>query len=261
MSSPALPHASGSARQRRPKSSSQQRFNEIVDRPEHQQCTQKRYLRDISHELKAPVSRIRVLLERARNRPEEIGSYLAKIEENVLRMEALTNRLLDFPRLNLIEEPFAKEQCDLADLIRRVVEDARIEAGARGCTIKQSTVAECPAFVNQELLHRAVENVIRNSVQHTKKNSSISVILSRPSSGVAQIMVEDEGPGISEVELEHVFKPFYRAAQVRANGTSGAGLGLAIAERALTLHGGSITARNRSDGTGLLVTIQIPYRR
>jgi two-component system sensor histidine kinase CpxA len=76
---------------------------------------------------------------------------------------------------------------------------------------------------------------------------------------VVQILVEDEGPGISEEELEEVFKPFYRAARGRANGTLGAGLGLAISDRALKLHGGKINARNRSDGKGLSVTIQIPH--
>jgi two-component system, OmpR family, sensor histidine kinase CpxA len=75
---------------------------------------------------------------------------------------------------------------------------------------------------------------------------------------VAQILVEDEGPGISEEELEEVFKPFYRASQARTNGTLGTGLGLAISERAVKLHCGSINACNRSDGKGLQVTIQIP---
>jgi signal transduction histidine kinase len=217
-----------------------------------------RCLGDISHELKAPISRIRVLLERARRSPQDIRSYLARIEENVLRMEVLTKKLLDFSRLELIEESLAKEPCDLAELIRRVVEDARIEAEARGCTIKQSIVPACRALVNYELLHRAVENVVRNSVQYTIENSSVSVVLSCPSSRVAQILVEDAGPGISEEELEDIFKPFYRAAHARANGTVGAGLGLAISERALKLHSGSINARNRSDGKGLQVTIQIP---
>ena len=215
-------------------------------------------LGDISHELKAPISRIRVLLERARRSPQEVSSYLARIEENVFRMEALTKRLLDFSRMEFTEESLLKEPCDLAEVIGRVVEDARIEAEARGCTIEHSIVAECLAFINYELLHRAVENVVRNSVQYTRKNSSVSVALSCPSSSVAQIVVEDEGPGISEEELEHVFKPFYRAAHARANGTLGAGLGLAISERALKLHGGSIKARNRSHGRGLQVTMEVP---
>jgi signal transduction histidine kinase len=233
-------------------------FNELAERPQPRHYAQNQCLGDISHELRAPISRIRLLLERARRSPQEIFSYLARIEENVVRMETLTKRLLDFSRLELIEKSLVKEPCDLAELVHRVVEDARIEAEARGCTIKHSTVSECPAFANYELLHRAVENVVRNSVQYTRDNSSVSVFLSCSSNRVAQILVEDEGPGISEEELKDVFKPFYRAAHAHANGTLGTGLGLAISERALKLHGGSINARNRSHGKGLQVKIQIP---
>jgi signal transduction histidine kinase len=244
-------------KQRQPEYVSQE-FNEPTEPPKKHYQVQRQCLGDISHELRAPISRIRVLLERARRSPQEVCGYLARIEENVLRMEALTNRLLDFSRLELIEESLSKETCNLAELICRVVEDARIEAEARGCNIKHSIVPECPAFINYELLRRAVENVVRNSVQYTRENSSVSVVLSCPSNRVAEILVEDEGPGISEEELEDIFKPFYRAAHARANGTLGAGLGLAISERALKLHGGSINACNRSDGNGLQVTIQIP---
>ncbi len=232
--------------------------NELAERLQQHAGTQKQYLGDISHELRAPISRIRVLLERARRTPQEICSYLARIEENVLRMEALTKRLLDFSRLELIEESLTKEPCDLAELVCRVVEDARVEAEARGCTIKHLPIPSCLVSANYELLHRAVENVVRNSVQYTRENSLVSVVLSCPSNTMARILVEDEGPGISEEELEEVFKPFYRAAHARANGTLGAGLGLAICERAVKLHRGSINARNRSDGKGLQVTIQLP---
>jgi two-component system sensor histidine kinase CpxA len=233
-------------------------FNELAEQLEQHHGAQKQCLVDVSHELRAPISRIRVLLARARRSPQEICSCLARIEENVLRMEALTKRLLDFSRLDLIEESLAKEPCDLAELVCRVVEDARIEAETRGCTIKHLPIPSCLVSANYELLHRAVENVVRNSVQYTRENSSVSVVLSCYSNRVAQILVEDEGPGISEEELEEVFKPFYRAAHARANGTLGAGLGLAISQRAVKLHGGSINASNRSAGKGLQVTIRIP---
>jgi two-component system sensor histidine kinase CpxA len=233
-------------------------FNELADRLQQHAGAQKQYLGDISHELRAPISRIKILLECARQSPQQICSYLARIEENVLRMQALTKSLLEFSRLELIEESPAKEPCDLAELVSLVVEDARIEAEARGCIIKHSPIPSCLVSANYELLHRAVENVVRNSVQYTRENSSVSVVLSYASNRVAQILVEDEGPGISEEELKEIFKPFYRAAHAHANGTFGAGLGLAISERAVKLHRGNINACNRSDGKGLQVAIQIP---
>ena len=238
--------------------SSSQGLNDRAERVQPRHQAQKQCLGDISHELRAPISRIRVLLERARRSPQEIYSYLARIEDNVLRMEALTGRLLELSRLDFAEESLAKEQCDLAALVCRVVEDARIEAAARGCTIKLWPTPACLVSANYELLHRAMENVVRNSVQYTREKSSVSVVLSCLSNGVAQILVEDEGPGIPEEELEEVFKPFYRAAHTRIRQKLGVGLGLAISERAVRLHLGSINACNRPDGKGLQVTIQIP---
>jgi two-component system, OmpR family, sensor histidine kinase CpxA len=232
-------------------------FNELAEPPKNHHRVQPQCLGDISHELKAPVSRIRVLLERARRNPQDICKYLARIEENVLRMEALTGRLLNFSRLELIEESVVSEPCDLTGLVSQVVVDAGIEAEERGCTIKHMLVPRCFVSGNYELLHRAIENVVRNSVKYTRENSSVSVVLSRPSNRLAQILVDDEGPGICEEELGEIFRPFYRAADARANGTLGAGLGLSLSERALKLHGGSIKARNRADGKGLQVSIQI----
>jgi signal transduction histidine kinase len=184
--------------------------------------------------------------------------YRVRIDENLLRMDALTKKLLDFSRLEVIEEPPAKEWCDLAELVFRVVDGARIEAESRGCSIKHLTVPSCPVYANCELLHRAVENVVRNSVQYTEHSSSVAVTLSCPADDVAQILVEDEGPGIPDKELNRIFEPFYRAARTRELGTTGTGLGLSIAERAVALHRGTIEACNRFPGKGLQVKIQIP---
>jgi signal transduction histidine kinase len=222
---------------------------------------EKQCLRDILHELRTPIARMRILLERARQSPQDVCNYLARIENNVLRMEALTHRLLDFSRLELIEESFGQERFDLAELVSQVVEEARIEAEARRCVIQQSLIPVCLVNANYELLQRAVENVIRNSIQYTREDSKVSVVLRSPSNGVAQILVEDEGPGISEEDLEGVFKPFYRAAHACARRPTGIGLGLAISERALSLHGGSVNACNRLGGKGLQVTIRIPLSR
>jgi len=230
----------------------------LAERQESHLGAQKLQLGEISHELRAPISRIKILLECARQRPQQMRGYLRRIEENVLRMQTLTQSLLDLSRLELSEESLAKEPCDLKELVFRVVEDARIEAEARGCIINHMPMPGCHVYANHELLRRGVENVVRNSVQYTREGGSVSVVLSFASKGVAQILVEDEGPGISEEELKEIFKPFYRGAHTRGAGTTGAGLGLAIAERAVKLHGGRIEASNGCHGIGLKVTIQIP---
>jgi signal transduction histidine kinase len=233
--------------------------------------------RDILHELKAPISRIKILLQCARQSPQQMNSYLARIEENVVRLQELTNGLLDLSRMT-------GKTCDLAELLLPVVEDARIEAESRGCAINFLPIVGCFVYADGESLRSAVENVLRNAIQYTKSDSSVSLVLSRSANGIVQILVKDEGPGVPENELQEIFKPFYRATHTRAhthapndahgdpchsarnyaynyeslNGTHGAGLGLAIAHRVVTLHGGTITARNRSNAPGLEITIQLP---
>ena len=109
---------------------------------------------------------------------------------------------------------------------------------------------------NEELLARAVENVVRNAVRYTLEGSTVSVSLSREA-GTTLIRVRDHGPGVPPEALEKIFKPFYRVESARDRNTGGTGLGLAIGRRAVRIHGGSIAARNHPEG-GLEVEIRLP---
>jgi two-component system sensor histidine kinase CpxA len=109
-------------------------------------------------------------------------------------------------------------------------------------------------------LRSAVENVVRNAVHATAEGTETEVSVRHrvtPAGSYAVIEVRDHGPGVPEKELDNIFHPFHRLAPVHERHTGGAGLGLAIAERAVRLHGGTIAAVNASGG-GLLVMIRIP---
>jgi two-component system OmpR family sensor kinase len=134
-----------------------------------------------------------------------------------------------------------------------VAEDARFEAEAAKRHLAFQASAAARVRGSAELLHRAVENVVRNAVKYTAEGSSVEIELSAHA-GKAVLVVADRGPGIPPEELERVFEPFYRAASDTAKGF---GLGLAIAQRAIASHGGAIRARNRADG-GLRVEIELP---
>jgi two-component system, OmpR family, sensor kinase len=108
---------------------------------------------------------------------------------------------------------------------------------------------------SENLLRSAVENVLRNAVRYTDEKTAVEVSL-KNLNGDAVIDIKDYGGGVPEDELENLFRPFYRIAEARDRKSGGVGLGLAIAQRAVFAHKGTIKARNT--GKGLLVEIKLP---
>jgi two-component system sensor histidine kinase CpxA len=110
------------------------------------------------------------------------------------------------------------------------------------------------------LLHSAIENVVRNAMRHTGDGTDVEIRLVRePGNARPEVVVRviDHGPGVPQESLDKLFRPFYRLDDARGRQTGGVGLGLAITERAVRLHGGSVRAANRPEG-GLMVEIRLP---
>jgi two-component system sensor histidine kinase CpxA len=113
---------------------------------------------------------------------------------------------------------------------------------------------------NQELLRQALENLVRNAARYTAKGTAVEITLRRKEAGGrgwAHIEVRDQGPGVPESELQDIFRPFYRVTDARERQSGGAGVGLAISERAVRLHGGSLRAFN-APGAGLIMEMELP---
>ena len=113
---------------------------------------------------------------------------------------------------------------------------------------------------NAELLQSAIENVIRNAVRYTSSDASVDVQLQhieKDAGSFILLSVRDYGTGVPEAELANIFRPFYRVADDRDRQSGGAGLGLAIADRVIRVHGGTILARNATPH-GLRVDILLP---
>ncbi|MFM2319063.1 MAG: hypothetical protein RLZZ215_1684 [Pseudomonadota bacterium] len=109
---------------------------------------------------------------------------------------------------------------------------------------------------NGDLLYSALENIVRNAIQHTPAHSSIKIQLQQNQQQL-QLLIEDNGAGLQTDELDSIFESFRRSSQTQQN--KGYGLGLAIAKRAIIFHGGRIQAKNRVEG-GLQIEIILPLK-
>jgi len=213
-------------------------FDGMAERLETLVGSQRRLLRDVSHELRSPLARLEVALELARQRTgDDATDPLDRIGRESQRLDSLVEQLLSLERLESGSGTTERHVIDLAALVEEVVADA-------------------PA----ELMHSAIENVVRNATAHTPAGSAVEVTLDEQvvhGGPVARIQVRDHGPGVPEDELHRLFEPFYRVEDARDRKTGGAGLGLAITRRAVGIHGGEVEGRNHPDG-GLEITIHLP---
>lgn len=239
-------------------------FDRMAERIERLLTSQQRLLRDISHELRSPLTRLNVALALAQEQAlPQTSSALNRIELESERLRDLIGQLRTVTLLESEGERLEQHQLQLQELLRLVVQDADFEAHSSN----RSVVIDAPSTAvtmngSWELLRQAVENVIRNAVRHTEEGTEVTVTMAAVDEGghrQARIVVRDHGRGVPDEHLPHLFRPFYRVEEARDRASGGSGMGLAIAQRAVALHGGSIRADNAPDG-GLQVTILLPLR-
>jgi len=232
-------------------------FNLMAVRIEKLVTAQKQLVRDVSHELRSPLARLNVALAIARKQsPSSVEPALNRIEMEGERLNQLIGELLT---LSQLEGGVAleKTEVDLAQLADEVSRDADFEARACNRRVQFLPVPGLVLWGNREMLRRAVENVVRNAVRYTAQGSTVEVSLERAAGPQAVLRVRDFGPGVPQEQLLDIFHPFYRVAEARDRQSGGTGIGLAITERTVTLHGGTIAARNISNA-GLEQEIRLP---
>jgi two-component system sensor histidine kinase CpxA len=236
-------------------------FNRMAERIAILITAQRRLMTDISHELRSPLARLSIAVGLLRKKTgPEATPMLDRAEIETERLDQMIGELL---ALSAVESGPARseEEISFSDLVTEIADDADYEAKGRGCSVRLTVHDECVLSGNAEVLHRAVENVVRNAVRYTAPSTTVDLTLQAESSPAGQrlavLRVRDHGPGVPEGETQNIFRPFYRLADARDRQSGGTGLGLAISERAIGLHGGQITAANAPCG-GLIVELRLP---
>jgi two-component system sensor histidine kinase CpxA len=234
-------------------------FDKMAERLQHLLLSERRLLGDISHELRSPLARMNVALELAEQTAnEDTLTYLHRIQRESGRLNELIGQLLALARLESGDTQNREEIINLHELIEGVAQDANFEAKTKKCGVVIVHNDEVQTIGNTELLCSALENVVRNAIRYTNEQTQVEVE-QRREKGQSLIRVRDYGPGVPEEALPELFRPFYRVASARDRQSGGVGLGLAIAERAVRAHGGSISASNVPNG-GLMVEMRLPLR-
>ena len=235
-------------------------FDDMADRLEALVTRERQLLSDISHELRSPLARLGLAVGVVRGEPgADPRPMLERIELETERLNALIGELLTLARLQSGPAPVFRA-VDLADLLHEITADAEFEAQGMGKRVSVGPLEPCVVRGDEELLRRAIENVVRNAVRHTAEGTAVDIALARRASrdgDEAVVSVRDRGPGVPDADLGAIFEPFYRVETARDRQSGGMGLGLAIADRAVRLHDGRIRASN-AEGGGLEVRITIP---
>src|SRR5262249_34296524 len=187
--------------------------------------------RDISHELRSPLSRLTVAIELARYQPQNTKA-LDQIEKEGDRLNTLVGEILSLARTENIQSALECVPVHLNDIMQDLLSLCVIEARQRSCRLALISIDDIILNADEELLRRAFENIIRNALRYAPPETAVTIAIELAGGG-AHVRISDSGAGVPPESLSRIFEPFYRVDQARNRDTGGTGLGLAIAKRAV----------------------------
>nr|WP_319527556.1 HAMP domain-containing sensor histidine kinase [Pseudomonas laurentiana] len=225
-------------------------FNRMGARLQSLIGSQRQLLRDVSHELRSPLARLRIALALAeRAGPEQREALWPRLTRECDRLEALISEILALARVDA--EQAKAEPIDLSAVLLNVKKDALLNAPEQ--EIRLHAEPELALQGWPTLLERALDNLLRNAQRFNPPGQPIELMATRDNERII-ISVRDHGPGVADEHRDQLGKPFFRAPGQSA---AGHGLGLAIARRAVERHGGSLTLANHPQG-GFIATLTLP---
>ncbi|MEN6670677.1 ATP-binding protein [Psychrobacter sp. B38] len=232
------------------------------------ELARKQMLSDISHELRSPLARLDVATELTRDFAPNADRYLDRIDKESARMNELIEQIIHIQSLQMQQytiDNLENDVVNLSEIISEIGQDVCFEFQHKNVRWQwqASSTLDTNVMGNQEQLHSALENIIRNAFMHTASDSAVMAdvepTMMDDKTPAIQIRIIDEGGGIAEKDLDRIFQPFVRLDSARHRETGGYGLGLAIVHAVVMAHKGSINVSNRQDGIkGLIMQITLP---
>ncbi|MQY52090.1 sensor histidine kinase [Rhodocyclus gracilis] len=234
-------------------------LNDMLARIEQGFEAQRRFTADASHELRSPLSRLHTDIEITLRRPRENREYvdtLRSCSDEVKHLTVLVEELLTLARLDSGQERNDTETVSLNAVTEEAIWRLDSVAQERRIRLHLAPSDEVTARIARAPARLVIANLLDNALKFSLAGGTVSVAI-RAREGRACITVADEGPGIAEEDLPHLFERFFRAASARANQPQGFGLGLALSEAIVRAHGGHLSAANRPTG-GAMFTVELP---
>ena len=224
-------------------------FNEMAASLETSEHVKRRLIADISHELRTPITAVRTTLESLRDGLiEPTQGTLSALHDKILLTTRLVQdlhqlALADSGRLSMHPQPRSIES-----IFETILETIGVQMEDEKITLVREIEGNLPAVVaDAQRIEQVVLNLLANAIRHTPAEGSIYVRAAHVGNTV-QVTIQDSGPGLSDMDLQHVFDRFYRADEARTSDDTGAGLGLSIAKALVEAHGGRIWAENAAPG-------------
>lgn len=235
--------------------------NQMADQLEKVESSRQQFVSNVSHELKTPLSSVKVLSESIllqEDVPKEMYvEFLHDINSEVDRMTAIINDLLTLVKLDQKEIPLDFQETDLNHLMEDIIKRLQPLAAAKEVSLEWTAVKEVHADADAMKLSLAISNLVDNAVKYTPEGGTVEVSLDADHQN-AFISVADTGIGIPEDEVNRIFERFYRVDKTRDRETGGTGLGLSITHSTIMMHKGSIKVNSKEEeGTTILVRIPL----
>lgn len=228
------------------------------------EAVRKDFVANVSHELRTPLSIIKGYIETLVDEHQSISvedreRFLRTIQRHTERLNSLLEDLLTLSRLESINPGLRREAVDFAQLLVSVLEDFRARPTAAGHKITSNHPPVLgPILIDPLKVTQVLENLLDNALKYTPKGSQIDVSATMRE-GKVEVCVHDNGPGIPEADLPHIFERFYRVDKGRSREKGGTGLGLSIVKHIIQLHGGQVRVESKL-GQGTSFYFSLPQR-